>query len=259
MTDPTGDNDNPATPNIGSLDNPQQTPVSGRHQAATNPIRIPVVFVASIGALLLVGGLIAAIVLAWPDNGDHKTAAVITPGASRLSPAATATSLSSPSPTSPTTVPGRRYKAVAKPCDVAAWNALENIVGPVVEGDTAQRSTRAGPSTIMSCGARMGSLGQRGVTTLLITVLDDSSAQPMYDGLRKALQTDTELTAVPNVGQAGYSYVDAVTGPHVASYDGNLNITVGWASLGVPMTVSTDALIHALASVCQKTMDNLRA
>jgi hypothetical protein len=259
MTDPTGDNDNPAPTDIGSLDNPQQRPISGRHQAATSATRIPVVFVAAIAALLLVAGLTAATVLAWTDNGDHKSAAVTTPGASRLSPAATASSLSSPSPTSPTTISGRRYKAAAKPCDIAAWSALENAVGPVVEGDTAQRSTRAGPSTIMSCGARMGSLGQRGVTTLLITVIDDSSAQPMYDGLRKALQTDTELTAVANVGQAAYSYVDAVTGPHVAAYDGNLNITVGWASLGVPMTVSTDALIRALATVCQKTMDNLRA
>jgi hypothetical protein len=105
----------------------------------------------------------------------------------------------------------------------------------------------------------MGGVGQHGLATVDADVTSGGSAQAMYTGIRKALALDNALSPLPDLGQGAYSYVDALTGPHVTAFDDNLHIIASLANLGVDPTVSNAQLITALAKVCQQTMDNLRA
>jgi hypothetical protein len=97
------------------------------------------------------------------------------------------------------------------------------------------------------------------VANIEVDVLSGSSAEFMYNGLRKALRPDYQLAPVSNLGRAAYSYVDPVTGPHVAAFDGNLHIIASLATLADSALATTTAkIITALAKVCQQTMDHLR-
>jgi hypothetical protein len=235
---------------------PPGTPTDHRHVP-----RVVVIAVVAGVVLLSVGVIAAAGVLPSDGRPDNHGGSLTVAKPSTTSTRSTPTDAASASQTAAAaaTGAGGRYHAVAKPCDVTVWDPLENLLGPVVTGDARQHSTAAGPATTMSCSVRLGGIGQRGVATLQATVVNDSSAIGIYNGIRHAIQSDTQTSGLPNLGQEAYSYVDPVTGPHVTTYDGNLHLTVSWADLGVPPTVSITDIITGLAGVCSKTMANLKS
>jgi hypothetical protein len=248
----------PGTYGTGPADPPSYPPPPGMPADRRRRPGFWVVAIVTGVVVVTVGAIAAAGVLPSDEHPDDGGGSLAVARPSTTSALSTPTMSASPSQTPAPTGSGGRYHTVAKPCDATDWQPLENILGPVV-ADAAQRSTAAGPATVMSCGVRLGNIGHRGVATLQASVMNDSSAVVMYDGIRHVMQADTELTALPDLGQAAYSYVDNVTGPHVTTYDGNLYLTVSWANVGVSPTVSIKDIITGLVGVCRKTMDNLKS
>lgn len=147
------------------------------------------------------------------------------------------------------------YKAPAKPCDVVDYASLSAVLGPVSQAK-APRTTRGGVVTTSMCSPVFGNPGRRIPVTIEIQIIDEGgSTADFYTGMRGA--QSTPLTDIPGLGQAAYTYTDPITGPHLATYDGNLYLTIA-----VLTGVSTDApppgIDQAMIASAQTTMTALR-
>jgi len=148
-----------------------------------------------------------------------------------------------------------QYQTISKPCIVADWSPLERALGSSVDSQRDESKKRQGFSTLL-CSAGIDAEGEAGVAILIMNVFPTGSAEPLFSGLRGA--QESKVTPVAGIGQGAFSYDDEILGPHVAAYDGNLFVTVGWSLVTGRANVPTDKLFPALAEVCRQAMSKLK-
>jgi hypothetical protein len=172
----------------------------------------------------------------------------------------TASPSSTPSSASPSTATSTGaapavYKATAAPCDAVDYDSLSAVLGPVSQAKS-PRTTRGGVVTTAMCQPVFGKPGTRIPAIIEIQIVDDGgSTADFYAGMRGAQREP--LTDIPGLGQAAYTYTDPATGPHLATYDGNLYLTIVVLT-GASSAAPTAGIDQAIIASARNTMANLR-
>ena len=147
------------------------------------------------------------------------------------------------------------YKPPANPCDVVDYASLSAVLGPVSPA-TSPRTTRGGVVTTAMCRPVFGKPGARIPVTIEVQIVDEGgSTADFYAGMR-GVQRDP-LTDVPGLGQAAYTYTDPATGPHLATYDGNLYLTIVVLT-GAIRAAPPAGIDQAMIASARNTMAKLR-
>ncbi|MGI5213360.1 hypothetical protein [Plantactinospora sp. CA-290183] len=152
---------------------------------------------------------------------------------------------------------GGSYEPVIRPCAAVGWGPIATHVGR--PASVAQEKLSAsGPIVTMVCSTPLGDGDSRGVAMAEITLVEDGSAEDMFEGLRRAIQADVVLTPISGLSAAAYAYVDEDVGPAVVAYDGNLYLRLVWVPMKPKMLPMYSGIVRALAEVARQTMDSLR-
>ncbi|RZU48719.1 hypothetical protein EV385_0437 [Krasilnikovia cinnamomea] len=88
-----------------------------------------------------------------------------------------------------------------------------------------------------------------------INLVDDASTEPIYQRMRGAAAKQFSITEVSGIGQGAYLYDDPQLGPHLATYDGNLNLEISLIPRGGTVPDATTLLTQ----VATGTLAKLRA
>lgn len=131
--------------------------------------------------------------------------------------------------------------------------AFIQMFGPLIAARKGPGNS-AGGLSIARCERQYGKPGARIPVLIEIEVTQVGSMDRAYDGLRRAGQRSGDVqTDVPGLGQGAYSWSDELTGPHLATYDGNLYLTLTILSSRVSRGGGvTDAMITTTRSIMTK-------
>ncbi|GAA2584639.1 hypothetical protein GCM10010435_73190 [Winogradskya consettensis] len=142
------------------------------------------------------------------------------------------------------------YRAPKKACDGADTTAMDaKLTNRKIQREDV---TTTKLSTMASC-----TLAYKNHTVMIqMEVYQEPIANIMFDGFKKAEAKNSTLTDIPGLGTGAYSYVDELTGPHMAAWDGNLYITIMIGTLfGEPDPADSELLPPVVAA----TMTKLRS
>ncbi|GAA3741646.1 hypothetical protein GCM10022225_26410 [Plantactinospora mayteni] len=214
------------------------------HQRRRSPLTV-----VALVAAIAIGSVLATAILYWPADRREGSPLVET---SDLQPDPGAAGIS----VSPGSTRGT-YRAVDRPCAAVGWAPIAAEVGRLGT-DSQESSTSSGSVATMRCSVALGEGGNHGVAMAEITIFENSSAEDVYENLRRAHSEEVVLTPVAGLGTAAYAYVEKADGPAVATYDGNLYLRLVWVSLQRQMPPVDSGITRALAEVARQTLDYLR-
>ncbi|WP_203834741.1 hypothetical protein [Winogradskya humida] len=139
------------------------------------------------------------------------------------------------------------YRAPKKACDGADTATMDaKLTNRKIQREDV---TTTKLSTMASCTLAY----KNNIVIIQMEVYADPIANIMFDGFKKAEAKSSTLTDIPGLGTGAYSYVDELTGPHVAAWDGNLYITIVIGTLfGEPDPAAADLLPPVVAATMTK-------
>ncbi|MGI5215105.1 hypothetical protein [Plantactinospora sp. CA-290183] len=213
--------------------------------------RIPLTILAVVVSIAA-ASIVTTAVIYWPKDAAREPAQQEPTGtAPSTTPEGIGISVG-PYPT------GGSYAAVSQPCTAIGWGPLSTQVGR--KGNDPQEDRSATGNVVsMNCSTILGEGQAAGVAMAEITIINNGSAQGMYEGLRAAIPADTVLTPVSGLGTAAYAYVEKDLGPALVAYDGNLYIRLVWAPLEKQKLPMYGGVVRALTEVCTRAMHYLRS
>ncbi|MFY1674046.1 hypothetical protein ACN27G_29520 [Plantactinospora sp. WMMB334] len=199
-------------------------------------------------AAIAVGSILAAAIIYFSTDGPDK--APLTRSSTDL-PSSHSSRLS----VAPTT--RGIFRTVEHPCAAVSWAPIATEVGR--PGNDPQESiSSAGAVTTMRCSAAIGEGENRGVAMAQMTIVDNSSAEGIYEGLQRAIPDAVTLTPISDLGTAAYAYVEKGIGPAVVTYDGNMHLRLVWVPLHRQPLPMYGTMARALAEVARQVLEYLR-
>ena len=161
-------------------------------------------------------------------------------------------------PASPAPSRGPVYQATTTPCELLDHQLLIGTFGPDSGDVTPPQYTRNKILTTMACNR---SYGHRDTGTTVVTVrvelADPAAVEAQYQGLRGVQQKRTSLTDVPGLGQAAYPSLDQDTGPPLALYDGNADLTSNAAATATGPGTPPAQTFPAMTQIAQHVLAEL--
>jgi len=128
----------------------------------------------------------------------------------------------------PSATPGadRTYQPVRDACAPLDQRVLTGALGPDAGNFGTPRSDDNSFAVFARCQRQYGTAGSRRLVSVEIMTVKHGTAQPYYQGMRRAQQQTETLIDIPGLGSGAYRYTDPDTGPHVVVYQANLYLSM---------------------------------
>ncbi|MFI5933361.1 hypothetical protein [Actinoplanes sp. NPDC051494] len=146
---------------------------------------------------------------------------------------------------------GVTYQPSGKGCDNVDTTAMDAVLGASQIRDEGLISSTVGSQ--VNCAKSYDKF----TVTVRTQSVKGADGKIIYDGFRGVQEkSGVELTEVPGVGTAAFTYVDEITGPQLEAWDGNMYLSISVNELDEGGDV--DGAAKALPAVATATFAKIR-